>query len=119
MTIGTDGPADPATVGFNLNHLGIQVSNVTASREFYGDVLGLRHIFTFNASENFTIVYMGYAQGGRNKTGYQTGAELARDQWNSDGLLELLWSRVSFLIRVSTSPPFKPFPIAQISKILL
>ncbi|KAF2496489.1 hypothetical protein BU16DRAFT_561304 [Lophium mytilinum] len=92
VTIGTDGPADPATVGFNLNHIAIQISNITASRKFYGEVLGLRHIFTFEASEDFAVVYMGHAQGGRNGTGYQTGAEMARDQWNSEGLLELVWS---------------------------
>jgi len=93
VAIGTDGPADPATVGFNLNHLGIQVSDIAASREFYGDVLGLRHIFTFTASEDYIIVYMGYAQGGRNGTGHQTGAEMARDQRNSNGLLELIWAK--------------------------
>ncbi|KAF2813612.1 Glyoxalase/Bleomycin resistance protein/Dihydroxybiphenyl dioxygenase [Mytilinidion resinicola] len=92
VTIGTDGPADPTTVGFNLNHIAIQVRNLTASRAFYGDVLGLRHIFTYEASADFAIVYMGHAQGGRNGTGYQTGAEMARDQWNSEGLLELVWS---------------------------
>ncbi|KAF2790198.1 hypothetical protein K505DRAFT_420005 [Melanomma pulvis-pyrius CBS 109.77] len=89
-TEGTDGPADPATRGYFVNHVGLVVSNITASREWYSTVLGMRHIFTMDLSDQYSIMYMGHAQGGRNGTGFQTGAELARDKNNLGGLVEFI-----------------------------
>lgn len=88
FTVGSDPPADPETLGFSLNHLSLIVSNLTASKTFYGDVLGMRHLFTAHLSPHYSITYMGHASGGRNGTGYQTGAELLRDKNNAAGLLE-------------------------------
>lgn len=62
FTVGTDGPADPATLGFWTNHIGLNVGNLTASKEFYGDVLGMRHIFTIQFTESYSETYMGFAQ---------------------------------------------------------
>ena len=88
FTIGTDGPAYPETLGFFLNHLSLIVFNLTASKEFYGNVLGMRHIFTAQLSPHYSVTHMGHAQGGRNGTGFQTGEELLRDKNNAAGLLE-------------------------------
>ncbi|KAK5457323.1 hypothetical protein LTS15_005104 [Exophiala xenobiotica] len=88
LTIGNDGPADQETMGFALNHLSLIVHNLTASKEFYGKVLGMRHIFTADLTPFYSVTYMGHAQGGRNSSGYQTGAELLRDKNNAAGLLE-------------------------------
>lgn len=88
LTVGTDGPADIETLGFAINHLSLIVHNLTASMEFYGKVLGMRHIFTAQLTPFYSVTYMGHAQGGRNSSGYQTGAELLRDKNNAAGLLE-------------------------------
>ncbi|KAK7045804.1 hypothetical protein VNI00_007207 [Paramarasmius palmivorus] len=90
FTVGTDGPAEPATQGFFVNHFSLIVSNLTATRQFYGDVLGMRHIFTYDASKDYSIMYMGHAQGGRSGTGFQTGEELIRDKNNLGGLVEFV-----------------------------
>ncbi|KAH7121176.1 Glyoxalase/Bleomycin resistance protein/Dihydroxybiphenyl dioxygenase [Dendryphion nanum] len=87
---GTDGPADQATSGYFVNHIGLLVSNITASREWYTTVLGMRHVFTIRLNEYYTIMYMAHAQGGRSGQGYQTGAELARDKNNLAGLVEFM-----------------------------
>lgn len=88
FTVGTDGPARPETLGFFLNHLSLIVSNLTASKEFYGNVLGMRHMFTVQLSPHYSVTYMGHAQGGRNGTGFQSGEELLRNKNNAAGLLE-------------------------------
>jgi lactoylglutathione lyase len=88
FTVGTNGPAHPETLGFFINHLSLIVSNLTASKEFYGNVLGMRHIFTAQLSPHYSVTYMGHAQGGRNGTGFQTGEELLRNKNNAAGLLE-------------------------------
>jgi lactoylglutathione lyase len=88
FTVGTDGPAQPETLGFFLNHLSLIVSNLTASKDFYGNVLGMRHMFTIQLSPHYSVTYMGHAQGGRNGTGFQTGEELLRNKNNAAGLLE-------------------------------
>lgn len=91
FTIGTDGRAEKQTQGFWINHTGLNVNNLTASMAFYGDVLGMRHIFTIQYTEHYSLTYMGFAQGGRNGTGHQTGAELMRFKNNSGGLIKLLF----------------------------
>ncbi|KAK5047300.1 hypothetical protein LTR84_006822 [Exophiala bonariae] len=88
MTIGTDGLAPPETLGYAINHFSLIVSNLTASKEFYGNVLGMRHMFTAQLSPHYSVTYMGHAHGGRNGTGYQTGAELLREKNNANGMIE-------------------------------
>jgi lactoylglutathione lyase len=88
--LGSDEPSPLATTGYFLTHLSLNVKNLTASIDFYTSVLGFREIFSLPASEHLTVSYLGYAQGGRNGTGYQTSAELARDMSNLSGLIEML-----------------------------
>ena len=89
--LGNDGPADPATIGYTINHFGLLVNNITASMHFYGEVLGMRHVFTYHASSAYAIAYLGHSQGGKNGTGYQSGAELYAQKTNTAGLLELMY----------------------------
>ncbi|KAJ5383738.1 hypothetical protein N7517_001649 [Penicillium concentricum] len=95
FTIGTDGPAIEATRGFALNHIGLLTTNLSAMKNFYGNILGLRSIFDAQVTPECTVTYMGYAQGGRNGTGFQTGAEMAAAKNNMYGLLELVQFNVS------------------------
>lgn len=88
--LGSDEPSPLATTGYFLTHLSLNVRNMTASIDFYTSVLGFREIFSLPASEHLTVSYLGHAQGGRNGTGYQTSAELARDMSNLSGLIEML-----------------------------
>jgi hypothetical protein len=62
MTLGNDGPADPATLGIWTNHIGLNVRNLTASMQFYGEILGMRHIFTIQYTDTYSLTYMGFAQ---------------------------------------------------------
>lgn len=87
--LGDDGPADLETLGYTLNHFGLAVNDMDAMKYFYGEVLGMRTLFTFQASPEYEIVYMGYSHGGKNGTGYQTGSELFAQKTNIEGLLEL------------------------------
>ncbi|KAI9688327.1 MAG: hypothetical protein M1820_010255 [Bogoriella megaspora] len=95
VTIGDSSPQPPATVGYNLNHFAITVSNLTATLDFYTNALGFRHIFTAPVDDKHSITYLGYPSGGRNGTGYQTAEEMARDMRNSEGLIEILESKSS------------------------
>lgn len=90
FTLGTDGHASAATKGFWINHTGLNVRNLTASKAFYGSVLGMRHIFTIQYTDHFSLTYMGFSQGGRNGTGFQTGEELLRIKNNAGGMIKLL-----------------------------
>lgn len=65
MAIGVDGPADQATTGFWTNHIGLNVRNLTASKHFYGTILGMRHIFTIQYTPSFSLTYMGFSQVGK------------------------------------------------------
>lgn len=89
MMVGTDGAADEEVRSFHINHMGLNVHNLTTSMDFYGNVLGMRHIITIQYTPSYSLTYMGFAQGGRNGTGFQTGAELLRDKNNMDGLIKL------------------------------
>ncbi|KAL2871482.1 VOC family protein [Aspergillus lucknowensis] len=88
--IGNDGPAPPETLGYFINHVGLLTTNLAALKHFYVDILGLRQIFDVTLTPEFTITYLGYAQGGRNGTGFQTGEELNREKNNLAGLLEIV-----------------------------
>jgi lactoylglutathione lyase len=94
MILGDDGPADSATIGYNLNHISLLSSNLTATRAFYGKIIGMRHLFTYQASADYEIMYMGHAQGGKNGSGYQTGEELRREKQNMQGLIEFISLKV-------------------------
>ncbi|CAG7941776.1 unnamed protein product [Penicillium salamii] len=93
--IGTDGPAPTATLGFALNHIGLVTTNLAEMKTFYGEILGMRLLFDAHITPEYTVTYMGYAQGGRNGTGFQSGAELAASKNNLWGLLELQQFNVS------------------------
>ena len=93
FVLGDDGPADPATLGYTLNHFSLLVNDMEASMHFYGKILGMRHIFTFHASSTFEVVYMGYSHGGKNGTGFQTAEELYREKQNIEGLIELIQTK--------------------------
>ena len=95
FTIGSDGPADPATIGYAMNHFSLIVNDLDATMHFYGKVLGMRHIFTYQASPAYIIAYMGYSHGGKNGTGYQTGQELYAERSNVEGLIEFLYLKDS------------------------
>ncbi|KAH9219610.1 hypothetical protein DL95DRAFT_483824 [Leptodontidium sp. 2 PMI_412] len=92
---GNDGPADAATAGFVINHFSLIVNDLAESRYFYGEILGMRHMFTYEASANLSFMYMSLAHGGKNGTGYQTGAELTREKNNSEGLIEFICNTYS------------------------
>ena len=87
---GDDLPSDPATTGYFINHLCINVRNTTESINWYNKAFGLRLMFTLQASEHFAISYMGHSHGGRNGTGYQTSEEMNRQKNNIEGLIEML-----------------------------
>lgn len=109
LTIGTDGPAPPATIGYTINHFALLVNNLTATRRFYGDILGMRHIFTFQASPTYSVMYMGHAQGGKNGTGYMTGAELFAQKDNIEGLIEFVYLETNNVRNTIPSLPPTPF----------
>ncbi|EFZ02017.1 glyoxalase/bleomycin resistance protein/dioxygenase superfamily protein [Metarhizium robertsii] len=87
--LGSDAPSDPATVGYLLNHLSLNVANLSASIAFYEQVFGMRHMFTIQVTDHYSFAYMTHSHGGRNGTGYQTAAELNRERTNSAGMIEL------------------------------
>ncbi|KAL4936941.1 hypothetical protein BDV06DRAFT_232915 [Aspergillus oleicola] len=93
--IGEDGPAPPETLGYFINHVGLLTTKLEPLKHFYRDILGMRLIFDVHLTEEFTITYLGHAQGGRNGTGFQTGEELNRDKNNLAGLLEIVTFNVS------------------------
>ncbi|KAF7915864.1 uncharacterized protein EAE98_010944 [Botrytis deweyae] len=106
--LGTDGPADAATLGYTINHHALIVSNLTSTLEFYGDVLGMRHIFTFQLNANWSLMFMGHAQGGKNGTGFQDATTLEMERGNREGLLE-------FLSYAGTAPPTQTKPHSSFS----
>jgi len=57
---GTDGPADAATSGFVINHFSLIVNDLAESRYFYGEILGMRHMFTYEASAGLAFMYVTY-----------------------------------------------------------
>jgi lactoylglutathione lyase len=94
FSIGTDPPADGATLGFKMAHTALFVNDLTATKNFYGAVLGMREIFRLDATGDYSILYMAHAQGGRNGTGYMTGEEMMRELYNMGGLIEFISPKV-------------------------
>ncbi|PVH96530.1 Glyoxalase/Bleomycin resistance protein/Dihydroxybiphenyl dioxygenase, partial [Periconia macrospinosa] len=87
---GTDAPADIRTLGYFINHLSLNVNNLTRSIEFYTSVFGMRHMFTYHLTPRLSFTYLTHSAGGRNGTGYQTTQELIRDKNNAAGAIELV-----------------------------
>ena len=83
-------PSDLATTGYFINHLGLNVRNMTESVNWYKEAFGMRVLFVLHVSEHFSISYLGHSHGGRNGTGYQTVEELNRQKNNIEGLVELV-----------------------------
>lgn len=67
---GDNKPSSPATTGYFINRLCINVRNATESINWYNKAFDLRLMFTLHVSEHFSISYMGHSHGGRNGTGY-------------------------------------------------
>jgi lactoylglutathione lyase len=57
-------------------------------KHFYGHILGMRLIFEAHVTPEYSVTYMGHAQWGRNRTGFQTGMEMYLEKNNLAGLLE-------------------------------
>lgn len=87
LTIGTDPPASQSTYGYSLNHFALVVFDITSMRHFYGIVLGMRHIMTYQVSASYNVTFMGYPV---SQSGFQTGEELPHDLTRRDGILEFL-----------------------------
>jgi len=103
FTLGSDAPADSATTGYFMNHVALNVHNLTRSIAFYSNVFGMRHMFTFQASPHLSFTYMSHSQGGRNGSAYQTTEEMIRLKNNNGGHLEF------FHMNVEQDPrPTKP-----------
>jgi len=94
FVVGNDPPAEVATLGYKMGHTALFVNDLAATKHFYGDILGMREIFRLDAASDYSILYMGYAQGGRNGTGYMTGAEMVAELYNLGGLFEFINLRV-------------------------
>ena len=106
LEVGTDGPADPATIGYNLNHFAIIAKDIKATMKFYGEIFGLRHIFTFHATDKYDIAYMGYPNADNNGTTFQTGQQLLDQKQTVQGLLEFLCPRdETEVLTASTAVP--------------
>lgn len=106
FTLGDDGPADPATIGYNINHVALNVYDLDKAMHFYSKVLGMRHIFTYDISPFLELVYMGFSVGGKNGTGFQTGEELYKQKDNTAGLVEFLHRKTP----CNETVPHEPLP---------
>lgn len=90
VTTGPEDASDPATTGYFVNHVDLNVNNITRSVEFYTKVFGMRKMFTYHLTEHFSITYLAHSGGGKNGTAYQTTEELIRFKNNDAGKLELV-----------------------------
>jgi lactoylglutathione lyase len=90
MTLGPDTPTDQATIGYNINAITLNTNNLTRSIEWYRDVFGMRHMFTYKATDILSVALLGHSAGGRNHSAYQTTQELIRFKNNEGGKMELI-----------------------------
>jgi lactoylglutathione lyase len=104
FTIASDPPAPPATLGFRLAHIALFVNDLTTTKHFYGDILGMREIFRIDATADYSVMYMGHAQGGLNGTGFMEGSEMMRELYNLGGLVEFICPRVCFSLPLLYHP---------------
>ncbi|KAI5802971.1 Glyoxalase/Bleomycin resistance protein/Dihydroxybiphenyl dioxygenase [Geopyxis carbonaria] len=84
MVIGSDGPQPAATYGHVFNHAAIRSANLTASKAFYGSVLGMRELFTLTTSA-VTVMQLGYPS-----PVDETAQHMVQTQGSRAGKLELL-----------------------------
>jgi lactoylglutathione lyase len=82
---------DAATAGYFVNHLSLNVNNLTRSLDFYTSVFGMRHMFTMYLTDHLSITYLGHSGGGRNGSAYQTTEELVRFKNNAQGMIGLIY----------------------------
>lgn len=87
---GSDAPSDPATIGYFVNHVSLNVNNLTRSIDFYTNAFGMRHLFTYNLTPHVSFTYMSHSQGGRNGSAYQTTEEMLRFKNNNGGHIEFV-----------------------------
>lgn len=59
----SDEPSDSATVGYPLNHLFLNVGNLSASIAFYAQVFGMRHKFTTQVTKHYPLAYIAHSHG--------------------------------------------------------
>ncbi|KAH8698660.1 hypothetical protein BGW36DRAFT_376566 [Talaromyces proteolyticus] len=64
-------------------------------KDFYVNILGMRTLFDAYVTPEYTVTYLGFAQGGRNGTGFQSGADMTAEKNNLYGLIELQQFNVS------------------------
>ncbi|KAI1098724.1 hypothetical protein F4804DRAFT_323981 [Jackrogersella minutella] len=88
--LGPDGE-DTATIEYKINHLALNVRNLTRSIEFYTQTFGMRWMETTYFTQHYSTSFLGYSSAGKNGTGYETTAELNRNVLNSQGYLELIY----------------------------
>ncbi|KAF2264021.1 hypothetical protein CC78DRAFT_580762 [Lojkania enalia] len=65
------------------------VNDVEVSHKWYSDVLGMRHVFTFDVTPDITIMYMAHAEAREDGT-FETGEELLKRKNRTKGLIELM-----------------------------
>ncbi|KAM5345269.1 hypothetical protein ACJ41O_011131 [Fusarium nematophilum] len=95
FVMGSHDPSDPATTSYFMNHVALNVNNLTRSLDFYKKVFGFRHVFTYHITSRFSVSYMAHSAGGKNGTGYQATEELLREKNNGEGRLELVHLNVA------------------------
>ncbi|EGX96466.1 Glyoxalase/bleomycin resistance protein/dioxygenase [Cordyceps militaris CM01] len=92
IDLGSDAAADAATTGYFINHVSLNVRNLTASLAFYQAALGLRHIITVRATPRLSVAYLGHAHGGRNGTRLPDGrASCCATRTTRRALVEMLF----------------------------
>ncbi|KAK3203813.1 hypothetical protein GRF29_106g728373 [Pseudopithomyces chartarum] len=76
----------PAFKGYSINHLSLVTSNLTRAITFYEEVIGLQHIFTYNASPKYHIAYLGH-----NTPGFTSCEEITQRKNEIKGLVEFIY----------------------------
>ncbi|KAK9442094.1 Glyoxalase/bleomycin resistance protein/dioxygenase [Metarhizium brunneum] len=85
----SDEPSDSATVGYLLNHLFLNVGNLSAGIAFYAKGFGMRDTFTTQVTNHYSLAYIAHSHGegflhqghaaGQNHFGDATVAHNARE----------------------------------------
>lgn len=93
FVVANDPPADSATAGYTMNHFCLLTHDLEPMMQFYNASLGMRQLFTYTASADYRIAYLGYPHGGDDGKGHQTGAEMLANKGGREGLLEIVEAR--------------------------